>query len=80
MPLPHLHFAPAQWSIDEADDLGDHISGRVISESALNIGSEYVFTFHDDDRSTVTFVGMIIEDLEQGNYGFMNTQAVKISL
>ena len=59
-----------------ADDLTGSISGQVFSTENLEIGKEYCFNLCGDNQPTLRFVGMVIADLGNNDYGFMNTQEV----
>jgi hypothetical protein len=76
MPLSDLHFANDQWFLNSADDLTGTISGQVFCIEDLEIGEEYCFNLHGDYQPTLRFVGMVIADLGNNDYGFMNTQEV----
>ena len=76
MPLSDLHFANDQWFLNNADDLTGSISGQVFYIEDMEIGKEYFFNLHGDYQPTLRFVGMVIADLGNNDYGFMNTQEV----
>ena len=76
MPLPDLHFTYDQWFLNSADDLTGSISGQVFYIEDMEIGKEYFFNLHGDYQPTLRFVGMVIADLGNNDYGFMNTQEV----
>jgi len=42
----------------------------------LEIGKEYCFNLQGDNQPTLHFVGMVIADLSNNDYGFMKTQEV----
>ena len=76
MPLPDLHLTHDQWFLNNADELTGTISGQVFCIEDLEIGKEYCFNLHGDYQQTLRFVGMVIADLGNNDYGFMNTQEV----
>ena len=76
MSLPDLNFSHDQWFLNNADDLTGNISGQVFCIQDLEIGKEYCFNLYSDNQPTLHFVGMVIADLGNNDYGFMNTQKV----
>jgi len=76
MSIPELNFTHDHWFLNSADDLTGTISGQVFSTENLEIGKEYCFNLYGDNQPTLYFAGMVIADLGNNDYGFMNTQEV----